>query len=361
MYSFLNLIRSFYLFFSRSDVFCFLVLWFIVLLTIGTIMQQDIGLHAVQDKHFKSFVFWVSDYIPLPGIMCLLVLFFIGLLFRTFNGLNIKKIGTFVIHIGVLLLLFGGFLTSYFSKEGFMVMRDNVNVSAYVDQNHYDLIVIKNKIVISRLELSKLSEYEIDNNILSLNIKDISKNASLSYKNVPLKEYDALGISRFFNLLELPMFLDNDYNNFAVYLDINLSYGKKSSCILIENKFSSISFSVNNDMYELILVKSLRILPFSVSLISFKKDVYFKSAIPKNYTSVILIKDGDFSWKYPIKMNQPLRYKGFAFYQSSFIEQNGDISSVLLVTKDYGEFFPYIALCVLFVGFILHLFRLLRL
>jgi hypothetical protein len=53
-------------------------------------------------------------------------------------------------------------------------------------------------------------------------------------------------------------------------------------------------------------------------------------------------------------MNEPLRYKGYTFYQSSFEQRDGIEVSVLNVVKNTGRFFPYLSCLVIFCGLLLH-------
>ena len=56
-----------------------------------------------------------------------------------------------------------------------------------------------------------------------------------------------------------------------------------------------------------------------------------------------------------IKMNEPLRHKGYTFYQSSFIESPDGETSVLAAVKNYGRLFPYISSIIMCIGLLLHL------
>ena len=56
-----------------------------------------------------------------------------------------------------------------------------------------------------------------------------------------------------------------------------------------------------------------------------------------------------------IKMNEPLRYKNYTFYQSSFIEEESGETSVFAVVENYGRLFPYISSIIMCFGLLLHL------
>jgi hypothetical protein len=54
-------------------------------------------------------------------------------------------------------------------------------------------------------------------------------------------------------------------------------------------------------------------------------------------------------------MNEPLRHKGYTFFQSSFIEGPDSETSVFAVVKNYGRLFPYISSIIMCVGLLFHL------
>jgi hypothetical protein len=54
-------------------------------------------------------------------------------------------------------------------------------------------------------------------------------------------------------------------------------------------------------------------------------------------------------------MNEPLRYKGYTFYQSSFSLRPDGEYSVLSVVRNKGRVFPYLASLLIFAGLLLHL------
>ena len=59
-------------------LFVFTLIWMMFLVVIGTLAQRDMGLFAVQEKYFSSWVIWFW-YIPIPGARLTMVLMFINL------------------------------------------------------------------------------------------------------------------------------------------------------------------------------------------------------------------------------------------------------------------------------------------
>lgn len=104
--------------------------------------------------------------------------------------------------------------------------------------------------------------------------------------------------------------------------------------------------------------------PYTIKLIDFHHDLYPGTQVPKNYASDIRLTDPQLGEDRDIKisMNQPLRYAGETFFQSSFIQ--GDLGTVLQVVKNPGWTIPYIACTLggagLLIHFVMSLTRFLR-
>ena len=97
-------------------------------------------------------------------------------------------------------------------------------------------------------------------------------------------------------------------------------------------------------------------LPFEVLLIDFEKRSYPGTDKAKSYQSEVIVRDNDIDWPSIIKMNEPLRYKGYTFYQSSFLTDGKTEVSVLAVVKNLGRMFPYISSIIICLGLLVHIF-----
>ena len=116
-----------------------------------------------------------------------------------------------------------------------------------------------------------------------------------------------------------------------------------------------------NDQSAIIQIQNKKIpLPFKIQLIDFAKKFHQGTMISKSFKSIVLVQDGDLSFRRVIEMNDPLRYKGFTFYQSSFSENSEGEISELAVVKNQAKWFPYISSFILCFGILLHLIILSR-
>ena len=110
------------------------------------------------------------------------------------------------------------------------------------------------------------------------------------------------------------------------------------------------TISVNDKDYTLVLRRQRTYLPFSIELLDFKKILHPGTDIPKSFSSEINLIENGAVRKVLIQMNEPLRHKGYTFFQSSFIEGPDSETTVLAAVKNYGRRFPYISSMIMCIG-----------
>lgn len=96
-------------------------------------------------------------------------------------------------------------------------------------------------------------------------------------------------------------------------------------------------------------------LPFTLKLLDVKKEEYPGTGIARTYQSDVEILGEGMERKTRIFMNNPLRDKGYTFFQSSyFVDQRGKETSVFAVVENKGRLIPYIASAMIFGGMVIH-------
>jgi len=113
------------------------------------------------------------------------------------------------------------------------------------------------------------------------------------------------------------------------------------------------SFEHEGRTYTLAMRPRRWYLPYSLSLKEFRHDVYEGTNIPKNFSSLVQLKDAGRreDREVLIYMNQPLRHDGKAFYQSSY---KGDTVTILQVVSNPGWLLPYVSCILVGIGLIVH-------
>src|SRR5690606_10455373 len=91
----------------------------------GTLYQADNGLYEAQ-RIFFGYVIWVGDLIPVPGASAVLWVLSIQLvlLMALLLPLSWRKLGLWITHFGLLLLLVGGFITQVMAVESQMTLAE---------------------------------------------------------------------------------------------------------------------------------------------------------------------------------------------------------------------------------------------
>ncbi len=239
-------------FLADTKVFFVTTFWLMILLVLGTLAQTEMGLFEAQERYFSSWYFnW--SFIPLPGGMPTMGLMTLGLLFHLVlktRKITKKNIGTFITHVGALILLGGAFITNTASLEGSLILSEGET------SNSFEL-----------------------------------------YRKDPNDKRPGEGPAS----------------------------GKRA------------------------------ILPFSVTLVDFEKKFYQETLLAKSFKSVVIINDQDLQQERTISMNEPLRYKGYTFYQASFSENSQGETTDLAVVKNEGELLPYVSTILITLGLIIHL------
>jgi len=108
----------------KLTVICLLIL--IIIIIWGTVYQSNNGLFQAQQKFFHSWVFFIFGFIPFPGTNLTLTILFLNLIasmvFRI--GLKWQKSGIILIHLGIIVLLVGGFISSFSSIESVLQLKE---------------------------------------------------------------------------------------------------------------------------------------------------------------------------------------------------------------------------------------------
>ncbi|MBP9721747.1 MAG: cytochrome c biogenesis protein ResB [Gammaproteobacteria bacterium] len=309
-----------------------------VLLIAGTLAQHQQGLYYAQQTYFSVYYFWLWGIIPLPGAYTTLTAIFLNLLCKLVSDTwRVKKLGTIITHLSALLLLLGGFLTAHFSQEGYMDITEGTSVNYFNDYYNTELVITtlnKKKIInpknpILQSELNKFIPADL--NIVYCN--------HCAVKNNPKK------------LIYLPKPKDNEQIMPVLTLNINQNH---NIYLAVNNSYR---IQINNHAYLFEFRFKRTYLPFAIKLNSFKKELHPGTNIVREYSSDVTLTDNTINWHGIISMNQPLRYKGYTFYQASFYKNDNQYTTVLAAVYNTGQNFPYIASIVLCLGVLVHLFQ----
>lgn len=343
---------------ARPQILFFIMPLLMVILTLGTIAQRYIGLHEAQALFFDSWILWIGP-IPAPGMASLCAVIAVCLTCKLIakSPWSVHKGGIILCHMGVLLLLLGGLMTSLSAEESFLMLREGETGTTVSDYHQRELAILKEGTVLLQWPIAQLrSGMEIQDAALpfSLHVETFCRHCA----PVPRESNDGRykDLAAKLNLIPAPLQMQDEDNQAGLLVEVR-SAGDGQDGVYLSHEVMprKPEITVNDATYQIALRKVQRPLPFSVTLKRFEKQIHPGTDVAREYQSDIEITESSgISWPAMIRMNEPLRTQGYTLYQSSVIETQGERFSVLAVVKNKGWVFPYIACAVMAAGLIWH-------
>ena len=337
------------------------LLMLLMLVFFGTLYQADHGLYEAQ-RIFFSYVIWVAGIVPFPGSSTVLWVLSVQLIvFMLFTlPLVWKKAGLWVVHGGLLLLLVGGFITQVMAVESQMTLAEG-------DTGHYTTAYDKWEVAVWRAHADT-------NDVVAYADYDLRPGAALDLAPWParltvLKYYE--NAAAFTSLVTggaLPYLnasgiasmeprkpeKDAPQNAPGLIAKLHMDKGPDREILLYGLESRPLALTFGGQRVLLQLRRRHYPLDFSLTLTDFIRTLHPGTDVAKSYESYVDLQDGLSSRPVKIWMNNPLRYKGYTFFQASFaIDKDGEHSTFAVVTNP-GRLLPYISSLMVFGGMLLH-------
>jgi len=354
-----------------------------LLIFFGTLAQVHLGIHAVQARYFQSlFVFWsppgTNWKIPvLPGGYLLGAALLINLIAAhaarfQFSG---KKTGIILLHFGVILLLIGQLLTGLMAQES-QLRIDEGETRAYSEaprETELAVIDVTNPdydqvVAIPEQVLAHAPRLQQPTLPFTLRIRRFLPNSHLVMRGQdsqapPSEATNGIGVN--IAVTEIPRTVkDDEHDLVSVFVDVETVQGPLGTWLVSNAVSDPQSFTCSGRTFELVVRQRRFYKQFALTLLNFTHDRYAGTDIPKNFSSRVRLIDLERNENRDvlISMNDPLRYRGYTFYQSGF--DNNDTTSILQVVKNPAMIIPYVACALVALGlvtqFSMHLFGFIR-
>jgi hypothetical protein len=350
-----------------------------LLVFLGTLAQVHLGIHAVQARYFQSLlIFWsppgASWKIPiLPGGYLLGTVLLLNLLaaHATRFQFSRKKIGIILLHFGVILLLLGQLLTGLFARETQMRIDEGQTLGYSEAPREVELAVIDASdpkfdqvVAIPERVLARGGTIQNPTLPFTLNIRQFLPNSHLAMRSQESQAPPSMattGLGTNIVVAEVPRTVKDDERDLsAAFVEVAGVQGSLGTWLVSNAIPDPQSFAINGHTYELVMRQRRFYKQFILTLLHFAHDSYAGTDIPKNFSSRVRLVDferGE-NREVLISMNDPLRYRGFTFYQAGF--DNNDRTTVLQVVRNPAMLLPYIACGLVALGlvtqFSMHLF-----
>ena len=342
------------------------LLWLAVLTFWGTVYQVDHGIYQAQARFFNSLVFFAFGFIPFPGATLTMALLFVNLIASFFVHYQAgwKMPGLMLIHLGLLLLLLGGFFVRITGIEAQVQLLpgEGTNVAESLSEWEFSMVEeVSASRTVRAIDFNDLKinkRFRLDDSGLRFRVRELHPNAipmgNRSQEISPdMLPANASGIAAFTGKR-----LEREPPQNRPGLIVQVEGGKETTQALFwggEGRFLPIELPDGSVRF-LALRRKRYELPFFVELMEFSRTYYPGSQRAKDYRSDILVHFGDDDGRHAvIRMNHPFRHQNWTFYQQSFaVMEDSSELSVFAVTRNLGGLIPYVATGVTSLGLAMH-------
>lgn len=367
-------ISALYRFFASYALSCVLFFFLLLLTLLGTLEQVDVGLYETQKKYFESLfvVHYFFGKLPLllPGVRLLLILLFVnmtlGALFRLPRRWN--RAGVYLAHIGIIVLLLGALLTYRYSTNGYLKLYEGERSNVFESYTEWEITVAlpdgkgENIIPTEGLRAGATKTFTNANWPFDVTLSGYEINAAPQPASA--QAAGAKVVDGFYLGPQKPA-VEGEQNLPGAYLTLTpKAGGSPIEAILWGGANGPYAATVDGKAYAFDLHRSRWLLPFTIALDKFTRELHPRTNMPKVFMSDVTKIEGDSSQQIKISMNEPLRHKGYTLYQSGWGPQNAGPNARLFsnfsVVKSAqlgpisSDQFPLYATVIITLGLLVH-------
>ena len=349
----------------RLTIVCLVAL--MILVVACTLAQVSLGTWGAVEVYMRSWLVWwqvpgTSFLIPvLPGGALVGLVLLVNLVSAQTKRLerSWKKAGIWIAHAGLVLLIMGEFVTGLAQRETQLAIEEGQTVNYVESPREMELALVDvtdpaydDVFSVVGPVLARRSSLAVPGTPVTLLVRGYHRNAFLGNRrpqDPPSIATVGVG-TQVVVVPEAPVSRDEEINRSVAFVEPVVA-GQSQGVFLVSNAIDAPqTFTAGGRTYQLSMRHWREYLPYAVTLRDFRHDVYPGTQIPKNFSSQVHIVNparGE-SRDVLIYMNQPLRYEGKAFYQSSF--GKNDTLSILQVVENPGWLLPYLSTLLVMIG-----------
>ena len=334
----------------------------LILVIWGTLYQVDNGIYAAQERFFRAWFVLIAGYIPFPAVKTVIGILTLNLITAALRKrpFTIRTAGIFILHIGVIILVGGSMLTSYYVEESAITLGRFQRTDATYDFTRWELTTNING---SRhgAPFSKTLQQEIRHlrtgqwidlkpTSISLKIGKIFENCKAKISDQDKKSITGL----------LPLKPDQEGGrNFpgvalSVYPKGHEQPETPSEMFIYSGAPYTIPVISENDTALILLQPHSIKLPMQIELTEFNVTWHPGTQKEKSFQTRLRLFGKNVDREVVIEMNRPFRYKSFTFYQMGYSGHDGNYTSTLAIVKNPFRYLPYISSLIIVGGLLFH-------
>jgi hypothetical protein len=342
-----------------------LLVFGMLLVFAATLDQVNLGIWAVQEKYFRSFIVYGrfgSFAVPMfPGGYLIGGLLLINLVAAHVYRFSFtwRKTGIQLAHFGLILLLLGELFTGILQEDFQMRIGRGETVNYAESFRDTELAIIDT------------TDAQFDE-IVAVPSPLLQKGRPIQHPKLPFRVIPkayypnsivqmrpesgpaspaTAGIGPRLSAAPQPItYRDNERNLPTAFVELVGAEGSLGTYLVSTHLLRPQEFEHAGRTWKIALRVRRLYQPFSLTLNELRHDVYPGTEIPKNFSSRVQVKtpDGSEDREVLIYMNNPLRFGGQTFYQYQMDRNSG--YSVLQVVRNPSWLMPYIACTLMTLG-----------
>lgn len=347
-----------------------LLVFSMVLVFAATLDQVNLGIWAVQEKYFHSFIVYMQvgqTVVPaFPGGYTVGGLLLINLIAAHVFRFRFewKKTGILLTHLGLIVLLVGELLSGLWQQDAHLRLSEGDTKNYAESSREHELVVIDtgdpaHDTVISIPEAMLARKVAVQ--MPQLPFRVVPK---LYYPNSTLVARPAeaagttgdsvkvtAGVGEQLMAAPQPTTSRSDEQNIpSAVVDVMGTEGSLGTYLVSAQIPMPQTLKYGGRDWLIALRPKRLYQPFFLTLLKFSHDRYAGTDIPKNFSSRLKLgtPDGKGDREVLIYMNNPLRHDGLTFYQAGF--ENDDRTTILQVVRNPSWLMPYIACSLMTLG-----------
>ena len=347
-------------FLASIKITCACLFLLFILTFWGTVAQVDNGLYAAQDRFFNSYFFLIGGFLPFPGAQMVLWVLFLNLLAAAPLRMVLRwsHLGILITHAGLLIYFVAAFVTLHQTVESSVTLRETEATNLSQSYGNWELSLwqgdggTRTVTALDTGELKSGDQITFGPHLPAFTVAHYYRNSE-AYQGettgpTPL---NASGITVLKDIAP-----DKEPGrNFPGLMMVPLNMEKPAPVIVYGGEPNPTAISLNGQNYNVQLRRKRWPLPFLLTLKDFRMERHPNTEVARSYESTVTISHDNVTRDILISMNEPLRFKDFTLYQSSYaIDQMGRESSTLAVVKNSGRILPYVASLLTFAGLAVH-------
>ena len=358
-------------FFVSLKLTIVLLVFSMVLVFAGTLDQVNLGIWAVQEKFFRSFVIYLpigNVTVPaFPGGYTVGGLLLANLLAAHIYRFRFqwRKAGILLTHLGLIVLLVGELLSGLWQQDFHMRLNEGETKNYAESFRQHELVVVDTTdaafddvVAIPEEVLASKTPVQHAKLPFRLVTKSYFPNSSLHMRAAPPPVAGGdpgaqanLGLGDHVTAAPQPITHKSDERNIpSAIVELAGTEGSLGTYLISAHVPAPQTFTHAGRTYSIALRLKRAYQPAAFTLIKFSHDRYAGTEIPKNFSSRLRIvtPGGHDDREVLIYMNNPLRYSGYTYYQAGF--ENNDRTTVLQVVRNPSWLVPYIACGMMTLG-----------